>query len=55
MGEDTRLKSSTKLTIPDLIKHQAKKYSSKPALISEVETLSFSDLDKLSTNIASHK
>ena len=54
MGEDTRLKSLTKLTIPDLIKHQAKKFFSKPALISEVETLSFSDLDKLSTNIASY-
>ena len=54
MGEDTRLKSLTKLTIPDLIKHQAKNYSSKPALISDDETLTFSDLDKLSTNIASH-
>ena len=54
MGEDTRLKSLTKLTIPDLIKHQAKHYSSKPALISDDETLTFSDLDKLSTNIASH-
>ena len=54
MGKDTRLKSLTKLTIPDLIKHQAKHYSSKPALISDDETLTFSDLDKLSTNIASH-
>ena len=54
MGEDTRLKSLAKLTIPDLIKHQAKNYSSKPALISDDEILTFSDLDKLSTNIASH-
>ena len=54
MGEDTKLKSLTKLTIPYLIKHQAKNYSSKPALISDDETLTFSDLNKLSTNIASH-
>ena len=54
MGEDTELKSLTKLTIPNLIKHQAKNYSSKPALISDVETLSFLDLDRISTNIASN-
>ena len=54
MGEDTKLKSLTKLTIPNLIKHQANNYSSKPALISDVETLSFFDLDRISTNIASN-
>ena len=42
------------LTIPKLIKLQAENFSSKPALISENEVLSFADLDNLSTNIATH-
>ena len=54
MGKDTRLKSLNKLTIPELIKLQAKNLSSKPALISDNEVLSFADLDRLSTNIATH-
>ena len=54
MGEDIRLKSLKQLTIPELIKLQAEKFSSKPALISDMEILSFSDLDNLSSNIAYH-
>ena len=54
MGEDIKLKSLDKLTIPSLIKFQAKNLSSKPALISDNEVLSFADLDSLSTNIATH-
>ena len=54
MGEDIKLKSLDKLTIPSLIEFQAKNLSSKPALISDNETLSFADLDRLSTNIASY-
>ena len=54
MGEDIKLKTLDKLTIPSLIKFQAKNLSSKPALISDNETLSFADLDSLSTNIASY-
>ena len=54
MGQDIRLKTLNTLTIPALIKSQAENFSSKPALISEQETLSFSDLDNLSTNIATH-
>ncbi len=42
------------LTIPALIKLQADKLGSKPALISDDETLSFLELDNLSTNIATH-
>ena len=45
MGEDIRLKSLKQLTIPELIKLQAELFSSKPALISDTEVLSFSDLD----------
>ena len=52
MGEDIRLKSLKQLTIPELIKLQAELFSSKPALISDTEVLSFSDLDNLSSNIA---
>ena len=54
MGEDFRLNSLNASTIPALIKLQADKLSSKAALISDHETLSFTDLDKLSTNIATH-
>ena len=54
MGEDIKLKSLDKLTIPSLIKFQAKNLYSKPALISDNEVLSFADLDSLSTNIATH-
>ena len=54
MGEDIRLKSLNVLTIPALIKLQAENLSSKAALISDAETLSFADLDNLSTNIATH-
>ena len=54
MGQDTRLKSLNRLTIPELIKLQAENLSSKPALISDNEVLSFADLDTLSTNIATH-
>ena len=54
MGEDTRLKSLNRLTIPEIIKLQAENLSSKPALISDNEVLSFADLDRLSTNIATH-
>ena len=54
MGEDIRLKSLKQLTIPELIKLQAEKFSSKPALISDTEILSFLDLDTFSTNIAYH-
>ena len=54
MGEDIRLKSLKQLTIPKLIKLQAELFSSKPALISDTEVLSFSDLDNLSSNIAYH-
>ncbi|MBT3851104.1 MAG: hypothetical protein HOF62_01720, partial [Gammaproteobacteria bacterium] len=43
-----------KFTIPHLVKMQAERLTSKPALISESETLSFEDLDNFSTNIASH-
>jgi acyl-CoA synthetase (AMP-forming)/AMP-acid ligase II len=48
------LKNLSSLTIPALIKHQAENLGSKPALISDYETLSFLELDNLSTNIATH-
>jgi len=48
------LKSLNRLTIPEIIKLQAENLSSKPALISDNEVLSFADLDRLSTNIATH-
>jgi acyl-CoA synthetase (AMP-forming)/AMP-acid ligase II len=48
------LKNLSTLTIPALIKLQADKLGSKPALISDDETLSFLELDNLSTNIATH-
>lgn len=54
MGKDIRLKSLQKLTVPELIKLQAEQFSSKPALISDTEVLSFLDLDNLSSNIAYH-
>ena len=48
------MKNLSSLTIPALIKLQADKLGSKPALISDNETLSFLELDNLSTNIATH-
>ena len=48
------MKKLSTLTIPALIKLQADKLGSKPALISDDETLSFLELDNLSTNIATH-
>ena len=48
------MKNLSTLTIPALIKLQADKLGSKPALISDDETLSFLELDNLSTNIATH-
>ena len=48
------MKNLSPLTIPALIKHQAESLGSKPALISDHETLSFLELDNLSTNIATH-
>ena len=54
MGQDIRLKQLNTLTIPKLINLQAENFSSKPALISDNEVLSFADLDNLSTNIATH-
>ncbi|MDC0440994.1 FadD3 family acyl-CoA ligase [Gammaproteobacteria bacterium] len=48
------MKNLSSLTIPALIKHQADNFGSKPALISDYETLSFLELDNLSTNIATH-
>ena len=48
------MKNLSSLTIPALIKHQAENLGSKPALISDYETLSFLELDNLSTNIATH-
>ena len=48
------MKNLSTLTIPALIKLQADKLGSKPALISDNETLSFFELDNLSTNIATH-
>ena len=48
------MKNLSTLTIPALIKLQANKLGSKPALISDDETLSFLELDNLSTNIATH-
>ncbi len=48
------MKNLNTLTIPALIKLQADKLGSKPALISDDETLSFLELDNLSTNIATH-
>jgi len=48
------LKNLSSFTIPALIKYQAENFGSKPALISDHETLSFLELDKLSTNIATH-
>jgi acyl-CoA synthetase (AMP-forming)/AMP-acid ligase II len=54
LGKDIRLKNLSSLTIPALIKHQAESLGSKPALISDHETLSFLELDNLSTNIATH-
>jgi acyl-CoA synthetase (AMP-forming)/AMP-acid ligase II len=48
------LKNLSTLTIPALIKHQAETFGVKPALISDHETISFLELDKLSTNIATH-
>ena len=54
MGQEIRLKPVNTLTIPKLIKLQAENFSSKPALISDNEVLSFADLDNLSTNIATH-
>jgi len=54
MGEDTRLIPLKYSTIPELIKFQAEQLSSKPALVSENETLSFEQLDIFSTNIATY-
>ena len=54
MGEDTRLIPLKYSTIPELIKFQAEHLSSKPALVSENEILSFEQLDIFSTNIATH-
>ena len=48
------MKNLSSFTIPALIKHQAENFGSKPALISDHETISFLELDKLSTNIAAH-
>ncbi len=48
------MKNLSALTIPALIKLQADKLGSKPALVSDDETLSFLELDNLSTNIATH-
>ena len=48
------MKNLSSLTIPALIKYQAESLGSKPALISDHETLSFLELDNLSTNIATH-
>ena len=48
------MKNLSPLTIPALIKHQAESLGSKLALISDHETLSFLELDNLSTNIATH-
>ena len=48
------MKNLSSFTIPALIKYQAENFGSKPALISDHETLSFLELDKLSTNIATH-
>jgi len=48
------LKNFSSLTIPALIKYQAENLGSKSALISDHETLSFLELDNLSTNIATH-
>lgn len=48
------MKNLSSLTIPALIKHQAENLGSKPALISDYETISFLELDNLSTNIATH-
>ena len=48
------MKNLSSFTIPALIKHQAENFGSKPALISDHETISFLELDKLSTNIATH-
>ncbi len=48
------MKNFSSLTIPELIKYQAENLGSKSALISDHETLSFLELDNLSTNIATH-
>ena len=48
------MKNFSSLTIPALIKYQAENLGSKSALISDHETLSFLELDNLSTNIATH-
>ena len=48
------MKNLSSFTIPALIKHQAENFGSKPALIYDHETISFLELDKLSTNIAAH-
>ena len=48
------MKNLSSFTIPALIKYQAENFGSKPALISDHETISFLELDKLSTNIAAH-
>ena len=48
------MKNFSSLTIPALIKYQAENLGSKSALISDQETLSFLELDNLSTNIATH-
>jgi len=48
------LKNFSSLTIPALIKYQAENLGSKSALISDHETLSFLELNNLSTNIATH-
>ena len=48
------MKNLSSFTIPALIKHQAENFGSKPALIYDHETISFLELDKLSTNIATH-
>ena len=54
MGEDIRLINLKKFTIPELIKFRGQEYSSRPALVSPDEILSFEDLDNFSTNIATH-
>ena len=54
MGEDIRLINLKKFTIPELIKFQGQEHSSRPALVSPDEILSFEDLDNFSTNIATH-
>ena len=52
MGKDIRLNTLPKLTIPELIKLQAHEHGDKHALVTEKQSITYSELDAQSTEIA---